>query len=501
MNLKTQTKALILGLSITLSLIGCKQNTVYPNTLLRIDSLTTQHPDRSLFMLTLLDDFMPTQSEEIQMYHQLLKAKAQEGSHKPHTSDSLMKRVVRYYRENGPLEKLLEAYYLLACVYRDLNDAPYALEYYQKATDVRAENHLLKSKAYSQMGILFTFQGMHFEATGVYRKACYHARLVADSMEVAEHYRNLARNFGVREKVDSMFHYYEQASLFDAKGTFNEKIDAYIRQKDFDKARRALDENRESYSGWGDYYHGINKRDSASFYYQHALDDGSVDVMQRLNIYRRLAMYAEERGRIMQALMYTKQVNNLLDSLSLKYNIEIEDRMRALYTRQYETKTEMDKSFQNERKDENGSMRWLAGLVPLAGLAGWWIFRHWKSRSSAVRRKEQAPLPDLPMCRLVKTNARNPDFKLNDAQWEELQKEMDEAFSGFTNRLLEVCPKLSDVELHVCYLLKLGVSPTDIAHIIVRQINTVSSIRERLYKKIHGENGTARQFDRFIEEL
>ena len=105
------------------------------------------------------------------------------------------------------------------------------------------------------------------------------------------------------------------------------------------------------------------------------------------------------------------------------------------------------------------------------------------------------------MCRLVKTNARNPDFKLNDAQWEELQKEMDEAFSGFTNRLLEVCPKLSDVELHVCYLLKLGVSPTDIAHIIVRQTNTVSSIRERLYKKIHGENGTARQFDRFIEEL
>ena len=100
-----------------------------------------------------------------------------------------------------------------------------------------------------------------------------------------------------------------------------------------------MDENRESYSGWGDYYHGINKRDSASFYYQHALDDGSVDVMQRLNIYRRLAMYAEERGRIMQALMYTKQVNNLLDSLSLKYNIEIEDRMRALYTRQYETKT------------------------------------------------------------------------------------------------------------------------------------------------------------------
>lgn len=499
---RATNRHILLWYSTFLLLISsaCKHVETYPNILFRIDSLTVQHPDSAIYMLTLLDDFMPTQTEDIQMYYHLLKAKAQEGCHKSHTSDSVMRKVVGYYQKNGPSDKLLEAYFFLACVYRDLNDASYALEYYQKATDVQVENHLLKSKAYSQMGIMFTYQNMHFEATEVYRKACHHARLGVDSMEVAEHYRNLARNFGVREKVDSMFHYYEQASLFDAKGTFNEKIDAYIRQKDFDKARRALNENRESYSGWGDYYHGINKRDSASIYYQHALDDGSVDVMQRLNIYRRLAMYAEERGRIMLALVYTKQVNNLMDSLSLKYNIEIEDRIRALYTRQHETKTEMDKSFHDKKKDKDGVMGWLVGLVLLVGLVGWYMFHHRKSRSSA-RKKEQAALLDLPICQLVKTNARNPDFKLNDAQWEELQKEMDAAFNGFTNRLLEVCPKLSDVELHVCYLLKLGVSPSDIAHIIVRQTNTVSSIRERLYKKIYGETGNPKMLDKFIEEF
>lgn len=498
---KIKNRYILLWCSMFLLLItsACKHVETYPSILLRIDSLTAQQPDSALYMLNLLDDFMPTQSEEIQMYHRLLTTKATEECQKPHTTDSVMKRVVKYYRKLEDTDKLMEAYYLLACVYRDLNDAPYALEYYQKATDVRAENHLLKSKAYSQMGTLFTYQGMYFEATDVLRKACRHARMVCDSLEIASHYRNLARNFAAREKTDSTLHYYELAGRYDAKGTLNEKIDVYIRKGDFEKAHRLLAEHREAYTGWGDYYHGINKRDSASIYYEHALADEAVDALQRLNIYRRLAMYAEERGRIMQALMYTKQVNNLLDSLSLKYNIEIEDRMRALYTRQYETKTEMDKSFQNERKEENSSMSWLVGLVPLVGLAGWWIFRHRKSRSSAVRRKEQAALPDLPMCRLVKTNARNPDFKLNDAQWEELQKEMDAAFNDFTNRLLEVCPKLSDVELHVCYLLKLGVSPTDIAHIIVRQANTVSSIRERLYKKIYGENGSGRQLDQFIE--
>ena len=107
----------------------------------------------------------------------------------------------------------------------------------------------------------------------------------------------------------------------------------------------------------------------------------------------------------------------------------------------------------------------------------------------------------MPTCQLVKKHARDPNFKLNDEQWEELRLEIDVAFNDFTNRLLDIYPKLNDVELHVCYLLKLKVLPTDIAHIIVRQKNTVSTIRERLYKKIHGEEGTAKQFDKFIEQF
>ena len=82
-----------------------------------------------------------------------------------------------------------------------------------------------------------------------------------------------------------------------------------------------------------------------------------------------------------------------------------------------------------------------------------------------------------------------------------LKQEMDIAFNNFTSRLLDICPKLNDVELHVCCLVKLKISPKNIAHIVVRQKNTVSSIRERLYKKIHGELGTSKQFDEFIERF
>ena len=132
--------------------------------------------------------------------------------------------------------------------------------------------------------------------------------------------------------MDSTMKYYDLAFQYDSTGTVHERINLYIRQKEFEKARKFLDENDNSYSEWGDYYHGINKRDSASIYYQYALDNGIIDGMQKLNIYRRLALYAEEQGRIIQALMYTKIVNGLLDSLNVNRYTEVEERMRALYS-------------------------------------------------------------------------------------------------------------------------------------------------------------------------
>ena len=503
MKLQNHIMFLFVGLSFSLSLISCKQKAVYPNILVRIDSSIAHNPDSALYILDLLDDFMNTQPDEIQVYHCLLKTKAIEECHKPHFSDVQMKRVVKYYQENGSPEKLMEAYFLLACIYRDLNDVSFALEYFQKAVEVRVDNpcHSLKSRAYSQMGILFTNQGMHFEATDVYRKACSHALLGCDSLDIARFYKDLGRNFAMRNKMDSTMKYYDLAGRYDAEGTVQEKIDMYIYRKEFDKARKMLVESVDSYSEWGDYYHGINKRDSASIYYQHALDCGDVDLLQQLTIYRRLALYAEEQGRIMQALMYTKIVNGLLDSLNVNHKLEAEDRMRALYSR-YDSKSEKGSRIHDADKDEKDWIVWLVPVVLLIGLVAGIFYKNRKKQlSSPASPKKVLKSLDLPICRMIKINARDPNFKLNDAQWEELKKEMDASLDGFTERLLCLNPKLNDVDIHVCYLLKLGISPSEMAHIMVCQINTVSSIRKRLYKKIHGVEGTPGQLDRFIEEF
>ena len=63
------------------------------------------------------------------------------------------------------------AYYYQGRVYRDINDAPRALKAFQQAEKIRTSDWDLLTKVYSQMGYLFSYQGLYDEAIQVNRKA------------------------------------------------------------------------------------------------------------------------------------------------------------------------------------------------------------------------------------------------------------------------------------------------------------------------------------------
>ena len=54
----------------------------------------------------------------------------------PFTSDSTMLQVVDYYDSHGTPNERLRAHYMLGCVYRDLGEAPHALDCFQSMFDV-----------------------------------------------------------------------------------------------------------------------------------------------------------------------------------------------------------------------------------------------------------------------------------------------------------------------------------------------------------------------------
>lgn len=85
-------------------------------------------------------------------------------------------------------------------------------------------------------------------------------------------------------------------------------------------------------------------------------------------------------------------------------------------------------------------------------------------------------------------------------EWEELEMQMKRAYPVFFRELAEKC-QFSEVELRVCMLTKLGIPPSAIAIHTCREYSSISSIRSRLYYKIFGIKGGAKDLDEFIQNL
>lgn len=105
---------------------------------------------------------------------------------------------------------------------------------------------------------------------------------------------------------------------------------------------------------------------------------------------------------------------------------------------------------------------------------------------------------DSEICCYIFQNLNNNEVCLTDYQWRQLGECLDNIYNQFSIRLFILCPKVSEIELHVCYLLKLSVPLSAIAHFTAHQRNSISSLRERLYKKIHKKEGSGKMLDQFI---
>ena len=119
-------------------IVSCTGNKGYDQLLAKADSLMNVDDDSAKVAIQLLDDVKPELTEFTRsqvMRYELLYHKAMNKADIAFTSDSVMLEVVDYYEHHGSANDRMLAYYVLGCVYRDMHEAPLALEYYNKATE------------------------------------------------------------------------------------------------------------------------------------------------------------------------------------------------------------------------------------------------------------------------------------------------------------------------------------------------------------------------------
>ena len=574
----------LLFLSLSCGLAACSSHDCYPEAMRQAMCCLGERPDSALYYLSSLDSAIGKEAEETQMYHALLKLRAEDKLYIDQTSDSLIARIVAYYDRHGDADKRLEAYYILGRVYRTLGDAPRSLRAFQTALEIGEGSACwpLLGRIHEQMNYLFAYQELYPEAMRSIDAGLRIYQEHGDVRGIAVAWKNKARIFDRYQRLDSMAYYYRLAyetacasqDTFMANHLLNEYISAYMDHGMVEEGAALIhllpEEIREK-NPIGQYSLGMTylrweKPDSARLCFQNALRQIHEHYfILRRDLYRLLSELAERQGDMRQALRYARESSALKDSIAERMRTEALQKIHSLYNYQHieeensrlavkaaQTEKWVYRSVcvilvlmillfwlwrrSRERRREAEALRRLkerqerdawerldANTRRIAELEA--LLRQERTQRDAVRQRleqltaekealeldnreirlhlDEREIKDLRMRKTAiyvwfHTPEHWDAIRENSPQWKELEERVNEVYPGVSQTLLRHCPKIKTSELHVCLLVKIGISVSGMARIMDLTKSAISNIRTRLYEKIFEDKGSTDDFDKFI---
>jgi len=311
-------KAMLLTLLSVLALFACTDRR-YPTTLVVADSLCAVNPDSALHLLTQYKDSIQTASKAHRMYYHLLLADAMNKAYVDMTTDSILKEVADYYDRHGSANEKMRAHYLLGCAYRDMGEAPMALQAYYDAisyadtTRNDCDVNILIG-IYGQMAHLFHLQNLPYDEIWAVNHYIHYVSKTDNPEEYLVAQKQLIKPYYLLNKKDTVLQIINNTyqslksigSIQKAASTLTTSIYIYIERGEIEKASKALSvfENESGlFDGKGNIAKGregfyyikgfyelmTNNIDSAELYFRKAIHYGynSEGYKGLLAVYKR----------------------------------------------------------------------------------------------------------------------------------------------------------------------------------------------------------------------
>lgn len=421
---------------LLLAFVSCgKRNDSLP-ALQRVALLANTHPDSAMALLDSLRDSIFLQPRSVRMYYDLLTVKARDKAYIRHTSDSLIRSVLRYYERQDDKKHLPETYYYAGRVYSDLGDAPQALNYFIRASETAdGKDYDLLSRIYSQIGTLYLYQDVYDKALPVFRKCYQYNLLEGDSAGMVYAIRNIGRTYRTLDQVDSALHYYKEADSLAIKlGSnllrmrVNGEFSAYYTQLGmYKEAYKCLqwaflqfnsDDRAPAYSTVAHYYLNINQLDSALIYFTKLLK--MDDYLYLQSAYKGLGEIATKRGNYAEACSYWALYEMYRDSVQSITQTETVRKINALYN--YQLREEENNRLQMQNRQQKNYIVWItASMVVVVAL----FFAYRQNR----KRKEEGRINQLQKLKALEEQKyrQSQEFiEENKKRIAELEKELQE---------------------------------------------------------------------------
>lgn len=343
-------------------LVSCSSKDKYNQILYRADSLMNANDDSVNVSIRMLDEARPLLSDfskAQRMRYELLYHKAMNKVFIPFTSDSVMLEVADYYEHHGSVNDKMVAYYVLGCVYRDMHEAPTALEYYNKAVEQADTtssdcDYATLCRIYSQMGVLFDIQHLPYQELASFGKASKFALLAKDTLNAIRYYYNKIGAYGCLNQEDSIAItnlraaklFKEHGYLTDSKIAYGCNFEYYLQKKRYKEAKQAFEAyqstNFKGNANYGDSYayllhlQGLyylfiqNKNDSAYLCFKQSLEQ-SKSYGNRASASRGLALYYSKMQKPDLSAKYALLSSEYNDSDLVSTRMDQLQQLQAMY--------------------------------------------------------------------------------------------------------------------------------------------------------------------------
>ena len=296
-----------------------------------------------------------------QMEQIIIEADSMNRHYVPIASDSLLTLACRFYDRHGTPNERMKAHYLLGCAYRDMGEAPHAVDCYLQAAacaDTTSQDcdYLTLGCIYSQMGDVYYRQLLLTDAIQARLQATHYAFMANDTINGLYDYMITAGAYLLQNKSDSAelilnnsiksyekFGKKEEAletSLMmmyilcnqpERKNELKRLIDSYEAKSNyFDKYHELAPAKRMFYYYKGRYFEIENQLDSAEYYYR-KIYRPNMSFQQIVPAYRGLLSVFRRLSNADSIAKYAQLYCETNDSSVVVNNLNLTARLAASY--------------------------------------------------------------------------------------------------------------------------------------------------------------------------
>lgn len=391
---------IIIGVAL---MMGCTDGR-YNAVLSQIDTLMEAHPDSALQRLDSLRSQKESWPKSLRMRYDLLEAKAQNKAFVDFASDSIAKEFTKYYDSHGTANERMMAHYLLGCVYRDLGEAPHAVDCYldaisQADTTAKDCDFYTLSCAYAQMADIYYKQLLLTNSIEANKKASIYAfrsnqpkfaitNLVGmassyillnkrDSAElILKKANGLYLRYGLLQNAlqssNSLLYLYvdNPSKLKEAK----ELIDKYEElSTHFDRSLELRGDKRQFYYYKGKYFEENNQMDSAEYYYRKVYRP-NMSFVDMDPMYRGLLSVFTKRDLSDSIAKYSRLLTMACDSSIAQKDQALTAQMAASYNYNRYQK----EALENEKIAHHTQIILISILIGVA-IVALFLYKRWRN--------------------------------------------------------------------------------------------------------------------------